>query len=409
IRKLKENLAEVKDHLLHLVDYAINHFEALLLKFGEGKERKTEIRLFDSVQRSVVAVANKKLYVDRNGGFIGFGSSLKKEEYICDCSDLDDIIVFLNDGSMKVTPVDEKTFVGKGIIHAAVWKKGDDRTTYHLIYDDKKSQRTYVKRFQVRAITRDREYMLTKSNQKGIVHYFSAQPNGEFEVVSVFLKPKPRLRKTHFDFDFKNLRIVGRDAGGNVLTGNQIKRVVQKSQGVSTLGGRDIWFDTVLFRLNVDGIGTWLGNFEKDDRILVLYEDGSYELTSFDLTNRYDGKGKLVEVVKLTPETVITAIYFEAQKKAYFLKRFQIETTTPDQRFSYISETKGSFLKFATTRPDTVVELSFAGRKKPREINLDQFIDVKGWKAVGNKIADFKLKSITVLQNNVTSSATEVM
>lgn len=400
MKKLEEELEEVHYNLKHLIDYAISHFENLLKKFGKDKGRKTEIRLFDSVQRSVVAVANRKLYVNREGGFIGYGNILKKEEFVCDCSDIDDIIVFLNDGTMKVTQADEKTFVGKNIIYVDVWKKNDDRTTYHCIYEDPKDKRSYIKRFQVTAITRDREYILTKSNQKGKVHYFTANPNGESETVTIFLKSKPRLRKTQFDYDFADLRIVGRDASGNVLTKEEIRKVVQKSQGVSTLGGREIWFDDVLFRLNADGVGTYLGNFEGDDRILVLYDDGSYELTTFDLTNRYDGKGKALEVVKLTPETVVTAIYYDADKKSHFVKRFQIETTTIEQKFSYISESKGSALKFATTDRQAVVKLYFFGnRRKLQQIDLEEFIDIKGWKAIGNKVTDDKLKSIKLISS----------
>ncbi|MCB9232176.1 MAG: DNA gyrase/topoisomerase IV subunit A [Bacteroidia bacterium] len=393
IKSIEEELEEVQHHLDNLIDFAVNYFRKLIEKYGKGRERRTEIRAFDTIAATKVVLANEKLYVDRVNGFVGTG--LKKEEFVCECSDLDDIIVFREDGSMKVVKVADKVFIGKGIIYAGVFDKNDDRMVFHLIYLDKKDKRYYIKRFRTGGVTRDKEYFLTKSNVAGQVLYFTANPNGESEVVTVYLKHKARIRALQFDFDFAELAIKGRGAGGNVLSKNEIKKIVQKSRGVSTLSGRDIWFDPAIKRLNTDGNGTYLGNFQGDDRIVVLFEDGSYELTNFDLTNRYEGKGKVTELAKLRKDTVISAIHYDGKSGRNYIKRFQIETTTLDTKFSFITEDEKSNLIFATAQYHPVVNIIYNSRKvDDQEVKLEEFIDVKGWKAVGNKLSESKIKEV---------------
>lgn len=396
MRGLQEELDQVKYDLEHLVEYTIAYFERLIAKFGEGRERKTEIRAFDTIDATQVAVANLKLYVNRAEGFVGTG--LKKDEYVDDCSDIDDIIVFRTDGSMKVFKVADKEFVGKGIEYVAVWKKGDERTTYHMIYTDKKDARTYVKRFQVTSITRDREYYLTKSQTPGKVHYFSANPNGESEVVTVKMKSGNKLRKSQFDYDFEELGIKGRSAGGNLITKHPVHRVEFKSKGISTLPGIDIWYDDAVKRLNTDGIGEFLGSFMADDRILLLYPDGSYELTTYELTNRFDGKGKILEMTRLQADTIVSAIHQDGQTGRVYVKRFNIETNTLDKKSSFINETEDSRLLFATTKDAPIVNVVFSRKTlDDLEVNLAEFIDVKGWKAIGNKLTDERVRKIDLL------------
>lgn len=396
IKKIEEELEEVKYNLEHLVDYTIDWFQHLLDKYGEGRERMTEIMTFDTIDRTQVVVNNAKLYMDAKGGFIGTGNQLKREgEFVSDCSDIDDIIVFRADGAVTVTKVDEKTFIGKNIIYAGVWNKGDERMVYHMIYTDNKDKRTYVKRFSILGITRDREYFLTKSKGAGKVHYFTANPNGESEIVQIKLKGGNKLRKTEFDYDFAELDIKGRGAGGNLLTKHPVSKVIQKSQGASTLGGRDIWFDDTILRLNTDGIGQYLGEFEGDDKILVLYADGTYELNSQDLMNRYQGKGKILEITKLRKDTVVSAVYYDAEHDRNYVKRFQIETATIDQKFTYVTETEGTKLLFATAMDQPVVTVHFSSRKiDDYDLKLEDFIDVKGWRAMGNKLSDDKIRKV---------------
>lgn len=395
IKKIEEELAEVKHHLAHLVEYTISWFEHLITKFGKGRERMTQIMTFDTIDRTQVAVNNVKLYMDAEGGFIGTG--LKKEQFVTDCSDIDDIVVFRSDGAVKVVKVDDKIFVGKGIIYAGVFNKNDDRMVYHMIYTDAKDKRTYVKRFNIGGITRDREYFLTKCKGPSKVLYFTAMPNGESEIVNVRLRggANTKLRKTDFDYDLAELDIKGRGAGGNLLTKHPVLKVTQKSVGASTLGGRDIWFDDSIQRLNTDGIGQYLGNFEGDDKILVLYAEGAYELTSQDLTNRYQGKGKILEITKLRKDTVVTAIHYAPGSDRYLVKRFQIETTTVDQKFSFIAEEEGAKLLYATAMQKPVVTVHLTSRNKDDfEVDLESFIEVKGWKAQGNKLTDDKVRKV---------------
>jgi topoisomerase-4 subunit A len=387
INALEEEMKQVAFDLEHIVDFAVNYFKNLLKKYGQGRERKTEIRTFDTINASVVAVANQKLYVNAKEGFVGYG--LKKDEFVCDCSDLDDIIVFRRDGKCVVTRVTEKSFVGKDIIYVNVWKKNDERMIYNMIYTDGKSGISRVKRFAVTAITRDKEYDLTMGTPNTRVIYFSANPNSEAEIVTVTLTPLSKARNKIFDFNFGDIDIKGRSSQGNILSKHSVKSVKFKEKGASTLGGRDIWYDAILGRLNVDKRGYYIGSFDLNDHILVVFKDGTYELTSFDLTNRYEAEQVLI-LKKFDPQMVITAVYFDGNNKAHYVKRFTIETTTQGKKFSFITENKASKLLFASTHSNLLLDLK-TGKKKsePQQstIALAEF-DVRGWKAIGQKLAD---------------------
>lgn len=403
LKGIEKEIKEVKHNLKHITDYAINYFERLKEKFGKGRERKTEIKLFDKVQATQVALANQKLYINRADGFVGLG--LKKDEYICDCSDIDDIIVFCEDGKFKVIKVADKTFVGKDIIHAAVFKKNDDRAVYHMIYKDGVSGKSFVKRFSVGGVTRDKDYDLTQGSKGSSVLYFTANPNGESEVVTVNLKPMSKIRKLSIDIDFAELAIKGRNSIGNIVTKFPVKKVVQKSKGVSTLGGRAIWFDDIVKRLNTDGRGRYLGTFQGDDKILVVYNDGTYELTNFDLSNHFDEKYFVLE--KFDSERVVSAIHLDGSNKSTFVKRFVVENTSINKKFSFISEAPGSKCWFASTLIEPMVRVSFTkdGKTQPAdlELNVAAFIEVKGMKAIGNKMGKYNVKEVLDIseKNNI--------
>ena len=398
IESLEEKIENVKHHLANLIDYAIDYFKNLKTKYGKGKERKTEIRTFDTIDASKVAVANTRFYVDRNEGFIG--TSLKKDEYLFECSDIDDIVVFKHDGSMIVTKVDAKTFVGKGIIHVGIWHKNDKRTIYNLIYRDGKNGPAYQKRFAVTGITRDKEYDLTAGNKGSEVLYFSPNPNGEAEVVSIILKTHQRIKKLKFDINFADLAIKGRASKGNLVTKYPIKKVELKEEGVSTLAPRQIWFDTDTKRLNADGLGTLLGSFKGDDKILTINKKGEAKLVSFDLSNRFDEDLEIIE--KWKPAKPISCVYYDAEKDRYFVKRFLLEDTFSPQSFYSLEDGKSS-IKVVSTDYLPVIELIFPkikGLEKEAEvINLEEFITVKGIKAQGNQLTTYKLKQINVLES----------
>jgi topoisomerase-4 subunit A len=393
MKRLEDELKETDHHLAHLTDYAIAYYKNLLQKYGKGQERKTEIRAFDTIAASVVAANNVKLYVDRAEGFIGYGN--KKDEFICDCSDLDDIIVFRRDGKMMVSRISDKGFVGKDIIHVAVFNKNDERMVYNMIYRDGDSGRSMVKRFQVMAVTRDKEYDLTKGTKGSSVIYFTPNPNGEAEVVTVHLSARARARVKTFDFDFAEIDIKGRGAGGNILTKYPVRKVQLKSEGRSTLGGVDIYYDGAIGRLNRDERGRLLGNFQPDDALLVIYKDGSYELTSFELTNRYEPES--IEVIEqFRADAVVTAVYLEGGSNLSYAKRFKIETTTLNKRFTFISEERGSRLLYATTNTAPVVHFHVVKKKakEEHELSLEEFIDVRGWRAQGNRLAPFPVHNV---------------
>lgn len=384
--KLEEEIAQVKHHLDHLVDYTIEYFQNLLKKYSKGKERRTEIATFGDIKANVVAVANQKLYVNREEGFAGYG--LKKDEYICECSDIDDIIVFRSDGKYNVSKISEKAFFGKDIIHIGIYRKGDDRMVYNAAYKDGDSGVVYIKRFAVPSVTRDKEYDLTTGAKGSTVVYFTANPNGEAEKIHVHLHGLSRARIKQFDFDFADLAIKGRGARGNILTKYRLRKIELKEKGKSTIGGRDLWYEDTVGRLNADGRGFYLGSFQTDDEILVVYKNGEYELTNHELTNHYQN-AQIYSIMKYQPGKVISAVYWDASQKLPYVKRFVIETTTRDKRFLFIPEGKKNYLMFASTDAHPRVELDVKnkkGEKETEEIQLDAFIDVKGWRAQGNKI-----------------------
>lgn len=396
MRRLSEEMALTEHHLQNLTQYAIDHFKHLLEKYGKGRERQTKIRAFDTIDANVVAVANEKLYVNREDGFVGIG--LRKEEYVCDCSDIDDIIIFLRSGKCMVTRVADKTFVGKDIIHVDVFRKGDERMVYNMIYVDGKSGTSRVKRFQVLSVTRDKEYDLTKGSAGSKVLYFSANPNGEAELITVYLTARAKARLKVFDFDFSELDIKGRGAGGNILTKYTVRKTELKKEGISTLGGVDIWFDDSVGRLNTDGRGRLLGNFQGDDLILVIYHEGIYELTTFELSNRFE-TSKIMLIEKYDSAKVISAIHFDGDQKVYLVKRFHIETTSVGKEFSFINEAKGSKLILATTakQPQVEVEEKEGKSKVSNMVDLDMIVDVKGWRAQGNRLTANKILKVKLL------------
>ena len=401
IRGLETEMEETKKNLKSLTKYAIKYFEDLLKKYGKGKERKTEIAIFDVVEIKTVAANNEKLYVNRAEGFIGFGKDLKKEEFISECSDIDDIIAFMKDGTMKVVRNSEKVFVGKDIIHVAVWKKKDERTTYNAVYLDGKSGTSYAKRFNVTSITRDKEYPITQGNPKSKVLYFSVNPNGEAESCSVVLSPACSARNKVFEFDFYNLDIKGRGSVGNIVTKYPVKKIEQKTKGRTTLGGVEIWLDDTVGRLNIDKRGRYLGSFQNDDKILVVLKSGEYYLTNFDLSNRYT-MNEIVAVDKLYPTTTVTAVHYSDAKKCNYVKRFQIETTSIDTKNNFISDENNAKLVFATLFSNPTIEYKMdIGKGKvgePETVNLTEFIEVKGWKAIGNKLTGGTIKEIKLIE-----------
>jgi topoisomerase-4 subunit A len=398
MRKLEQDLAETEDNLANLTRYAIAYYKDLQKKYGKGRERKTEIRAFNNIAASVVAAANQKLYVDREGGFIGYG--LKKDEYVSDCSDIDDVIIFRRDGKCLVTKVQDKVFVGKDIIYVSVFKKNDERKIYNLIYLDSKSGISMVKRFPVTGVTRDREYDLTMGNPKSKITYFSANDNGEAEVVTINLTAQSSAKIKQFDYDFASVGIKNRGAQGNILTKYPVRKITQKTGGVSTLGGVDIWFDEHLGRLNRDERGRLLGNFDAKDSILAVYKDGQYELTNFDLTNRYE-PNDLAVLVKFDPEMVLSAVYYEANQKAWYVKRFKVETTSLDKKFSFIGDTKGSKNLAVTAdrypRIEIVHQVKDRGPVEKMVLEPEGFIEVRGWKALGNKLPFARVKEVKLL------------
>ncbi|MDR3713918.1 MAG: DNA gyrase/topoisomerase IV subunit A [Puia sp.] len=394
IKGLEAEIRQVRHDLNNLVDFTIAYYENLLKKYGKGRERKTEIRLFEAIQAQQVAIANVKLYVNKAEGFIGTG--LKKDEFVADCSDLDDIIAFTKAGKMKVVKVADKAFIGKDIIHIAVFRKNDERTTYNMIYVDGKTAISYAKRFNVTGVTRDKEYDLTKGEEKSRVHYFSANPNGEAEVVKILLSPNSPARIKEFDFYFESLEIKGRSSLGNQVSKYAIKSVKFKEAGKSTLSGRKIWFDATFGRLNTESKGEYLGSFETEERLLVIYNDGSYEITDTELTQRFDAD-KIITMEKFDPERIITAIYLDNEKLQFNVKRFKIETTTLHNKFLFIKEGEGNRLEAVTTHPEpvAVIKSGRGAQAKSQKIKIAGFVEVMGWKAVGSKLFDFS-KSVEV-------------
>lgn len=397
IEALEDEIAQVKHHLEHLIDYAIDYFNTLKKKYGEGRERKTEIRIFDDIEAAKVVIRNTKLYVNRKEGFIG--TSLKKDTYVCDCSDIDDIIVFTATGKMMVTKVDTKTFIGKDIIHVAVFKKKDKRTIYNLIYKDGTGGSTYIKRFYVSSVTRDKEYDLTNGKPGSVVHYFSANPNGEAEIVTIFLRQVGSVKKLKWDIDFADILIKGRNSKGNIVTKYAVKRIELKEKGVSTLKPRKIWFDDTVRRLNVDERGTLLGAFKGEDKLLVITQDGIVRTITPELTTHFEDN--MIVLEKWNPKKPVSAIYYNGEKKLYYVKRFIIEQ--PDKEESFISDHQDSFLELVTTHWLPRVEIEFVkekgkDRKPSQELALEEFIAVKGINAIGNQLTKGKVKQVNLLE-----------
>lgn len=398
--QLLADLEQVKFNLEHLTEFAIAYFEKLLEKYGKGRERRTIISSFDTIEIKEVVANNAKLYVDRVEGFIGMG--MKKDEFVCDCSDIADIIAFTRDGKFKVVRIADKVFVGKDILHTAVWLKSDDRTTYNMIYLDGKSGKAYAKRFNVTAITRDKEYDLTQGSKGSKVLYFTSNPNGESEIVNIQLTQSSTAKKKVFDFDFAELAIKGRASQGNVVTKYPVRKVTQVSVGKSSLGAMQIYMDEVSGKLNQDERGKYLGAFDTGSKLLSIYKDGSYEVNELDLNKKYD-VNNIVEIGNYTESTVISAVYYEGEKGWTMVKRFKIETSTYDQKFIFIPESGGSKLYFASMQKSPLIRYSYTiGKtKEEKEVSLTEFIDVKGWKALGNKLIDAKLLKVEKLVSDV--------
>lgn len=396
IASLEDDIERVKKHLAALTDYAIAYFKNLKDKYGKGKERRTEIMSFDNIDARKVAVSNAKLYGNFTEGFIGTGLKRSESEFICDCSDIDDIIVFRKDGKMMVSKVSSKAFFGKNIIHAQVWKKGDKRTIFNMIYQDGKTGPSRMKRFPVNSITRDKEYDLTKGTEGSRVFYFTANPNGEAGLVTVYLKPAAKVKKTKFDLDLADLDIKGRAAGGNLVTKHQIKKVELKEAGVSTLGARKIWYDETVRRLNSDNRGELLGEFRPEDKILVVLASGKYKIQGFDLSSRFDDD--MIFLEKFIPEKPMSAVYYDGDKDSWFVKRFMVEASK--NTVIFISDSEGSKLGLATTNHFPVAEIRYNKKfKKTRDkdndyVRIDEFIAVKGLKSIGNKLSNLPITEV---------------
>jgi topoisomerase-4 subunit A len=398
IDALEDQIAEVRHHLANLIDYAIAFFERLKKTYGEGKERQTEIRIFEDVDATKVVIRNTKLYVNREEGFVG--TALKRDEYVCDCSDIDDIIVFTNDGKMMVTKVDSKTFIGKHIIHVAVFKKKDKRTVYNMIYRDGKGGPSYVKRFAVTSMTRDREYDLTNGSKGSDLWYFSANPNGEAEVVTIMLRQVGSIKKLKWDLDFADILIKARTSKGNQVTKYAIKRVELKEKGVSTLKPRKIWFDDTVQRLNVDERGELIGEFRGEDRLLIITQSGLVKTIIPELTTHFDND--MIVMEKWIPKKPISAIYYDGEKERYYVKRFLIEQEGKQE--SFITDHSDSQLEIVSTdwRPMADVEFTkerSKERKPNMEVDIEEFISVKGINAHGNQLTKDKINQISLLES----------
>lgn len=393
IKQLAEQIAEVQGKLDHLVDYAVDWFKDLKKKYGAGRERRTELRAFDTIVAAKVAVANKKLYVDKNEGFMGW--SLRESEFVTECSEIDDIIVFRRNGSMVVTKMADKKFVGKGIIHIGVFKKNDERTIYHMVYQDGVKGPYFMKRFVVTGITRDKEYDLTSGAPGSTVEYFTANPDGASETLTVVLRPKPNLRKTKFDIDIAQLAVKGRGSKGNLLTRYTVQKITQKEKGTSTLGAIPVWFDETVRRLNDTGHGRYLGRFQGEDRILCITRSGSYQLFPFVLSTHFPDDA--LTVVKWNPKDIVTAVYWEGEKQQHMVKRFQVEAAR--DAIPFITEHPDSKLVLHSLMPGPELHIAYDKRSTSRadeDVDLAGFIGVKGVKALGNRLTPHKVKELSL-------------
>lgn len=395
IQNLESEITQVKNNIEHIIEYTIAYYERIRTKYGKGKERKTEIRSFENIEAAKVVIANEKLYINREEGFIG--TALKKDEFICECSDMDEVIIFKKDGSYYVTKVADKIFVGKDVLYVNVFKKNDKRTIYNVVYRDGRYGVAYVKRFNVTGVTRDKVYNLTKGTAGSRVLHFSANPNGEAEVIKVCLKPKPSIKKLVFEYDFAGLAIKGRDSQGNTLSKNDIHKISVVQKGVSTLGGRKIWFDEDVFRLNTDERGKYLGEFQGEERILIVNKSGTFYTSDFDLGNHYDDGYLIFE--KYNPDTVWSAVFYDAEQQYYYLKRFRFEDTA--KLNSIIGDTEGSRLVCLSSERHPRFEIVFGGRyeNRPAEVIVaDEFIAEKSYKARGKRVTTFEVKEIREIE-----------
>ena len=390
--KLNEDLKKTDNNLKNIVEYTIDYYYNILNKYGKGRERKTDIIKFDTIKVKSVAANNVKLYVNRKEGFIGYG--IRKEEFVCNCSDIDDIISFCADGSYKIVKIQDKVFVGKNIVLTQIWKKSDKRMVFNASYLDLKTGFSYVKRFQVTSATKEKIYNVGKSDKGVKLLYIASRPNGESEIVTAYVHASQKARKKVFDYDYSDIEIKGKAARGNILSKYRIRAVKEKSVGVSTLSGIKIYYDNSIGRLNSEGRGEFLGKFNGDDLIIVVYKDGNYELTSFELTNRYDWNNILF-LDKFSSDGILSAIYFDGKLKNYYVKRFNVETNTINKKFIFISQEKGSKLEYCTFKQGEKIVFKYYSDKKLKshDLDLDSFIEVKGWKSIGNKIQVNKIRS----------------
>ena len=397
IAKLEAEMEEVKHHLDNIIDFTIDFFQKLKDKYGKGRERQTELRSFDTIEATKVVLRNTKLYVNREEGFLGTG--LKKDEYVADCSDIDDVIVFLRDGKMMITKVDEKKFIGKDIIHIAVFDKNDKRTIYNMMYRDGKNGSTFIKRFNVSGVTRDKFYDLTQENAGSMVLYFSANPNGEAEVVTILLRQVGSVKKLKWDVDFSDIAIKGRASRGNTVSKYPIKKIELKEKGISTLRPRKVWFDDTVQRLNVDGRGELLGEFKPNDRLLIINQTGKLKTIIPELTTHFDED--MIVLEKWNPKKPISTIYYDGEKERYFVKRFLVENENKEELF--ITEHEKSQLEIVSTDWRPMAEIVFTKvkgvQKENQTIDLEQFIAVKGIKAIGNQLTTDKLKQVNLLES----------
>lgn len=396
IARMKTDIEEINHHLANIIEYTVDWYLMLKNKYGKNFPRRTELRNFDTIEASKVVEANEKLYINREEGFIG--TALKKDEFLCNCSSLDDVIIFFRDGRYLVTPVSDKKFVGKNILYANVFKKNDKRTIYNVVYRDGKEGTQYIKRFAVTSIIRDREYDVTQGTPDSRIMYFTANPNGEAEVIKVTLKPNPRVRRIIFEEDFSAVSIKGRQARGNILTKLPVHKIALKQRGGSTLGGRKVWFDRDVLRLNYDGRGEYLGEFQSEDSILVVHDNGDFYITNFDLSNHYEPNIRILE--KFDANKIWTAVLYDAdQQNLPYIKRFCMEATNRKQ--NYLGENKNSRLILLTDECYPRLEVIFGGHDSFREpliIEADEFIAVKGFKAKGKRITTFTLETVNELE-----------
>ncbi|RUT79338.1 DNA gyrase/topoisomerase IV subunit A [Ancylomarina longa] len=394
IKAIESEIEEINVHIANIIPYTIRYFQAIKKKFGKGRERKTEIRSFENIVATKVVVANQKLYVNYEEGFLG--TALKKDKYVCDCSDIDDVIIFRKDGTYFVTKVADKLFIGKNILHIAIFRKNDKRTIFNVAYRDGRGGNSYVKRFPVTSITRDKEYNLTKETTGSRVIYFSANPNGEAEVIRIVLKPKPRLKKLNFEFDFAELAVKGRASMGNILTRNDVHKITLKHEGVSTLGGRKIWFDPDVLRLNTDHRGDFIGEFSGEDKILIISKPASFHFTSFDLSNHYADNISIIE--KYDPEKIWSAVFYDADQEYYYLKRFTMEGN--GKTVDFIGENPNNKLICLTDESYPRFEITYGGKNEDRPKDIVEgidFIGVKSHKARGKRLSIYEIKKIVEL------------